>query len=288
MAEERKSIESIIDEHFQALSRSMKKAAEYIVRDSAGVAFLPAAQIGELSGVSEASVHRLAAALGFKGFADMQKHIQAGVIENRTVVRLRASTAGRLSETFRPERVMQTDMDNLRRTIELDQGEQLWQSAKLIGEAGRIFTAGWKASGGISSYLAYCLNFMLGCAQMLSMEEMAERAACLGKGDVLIAAGFPRYSAATLKVAEMAQANGANVIVITDHPISPFCRYADVSLFAATSSEGFLDSYTAPFSIANSLVQTVSQIRKERVMQQLEKMEHSLKAFKDLHQSGER
>ncbi|MHB1653328.1 MAG: MurR/RpiR family transcriptional regulator [Desulfitobacteriaceae bacterium] len=275
----RLDIEEVIDLKFPTLSQGQKKVAAEIRRDLAGLAFLSAARIGNLAGVSEATVHRLASSLSFNSFSEMQEQMKANFIENRTIVRLRSSTDSRRGTAFHPDRVLATDIDNLRRTSGFAQSARIWEAAHLLETVDRIFVAGWKASIAVSGFLAYSLNFMLGKALLLQEGELAERVAYMAEDTLLIIVGFPRYSTITLKIAELARNVGAKIIVITDTPISPFCRFADVNLFAATASDGFLDSYTAPLALSNSLVQAVSHLQKERVLANLEKVEKGLKVF---------
>lgn len=279
------SIEELIDFRFSSLSQSQKKVAVEIRRDLVGVAFLSAQRLGQLASVSEATVHRLAYALGFASFSEMQEHLKSSFLENRTFVRLKSSIHSKRGLAFRPDQALETDIDNLQKTLEFEQGERVWEAARHLQTAARIYVAGWKACVGVSSFLGYSLNFMLGNAMLLAGEgDLAERVAYMTREDVLIAVAFPRYSAIILKVVKMAKQAGVTVIVMTDSPVSPFCQHADVILYAAISSDGFLDSYTSPLSLSNSLIQTVGRLCNERVLGNLEKMESGLKEFREIYQ----
>ena len=57
-----------IDDGYARFSKGQKKLADYIRRDYDKAAFLTAAKMGEVVGVSESTVVRFATALGYSGY----------------------------------------------------------------------------------------------------------------------------------------------------------------------------------------------------------------------------
>ncbi|WP_246628988.1 MurR/RpiR family transcriptional regulator [Mesobacillus maritimus] len=66
-------LNQIIKECFSSLSPGQKRVAEYIKGHMDEGALHTAYQIGKKAGVSETTVIRLAYALGFSGFSDLQE-----------------------------------------------------------------------------------------------------------------------------------------------------------------------------------------------------------------------
>jgi DNA-binding MurR/RpiR family transcriptional regulator len=79
----------------------------------------------------------------------------------------------------------------------------------------------------------------------------------LRENDVLIGISFPRYSTRTLEAMRFAKRCGAQVVAITDGPMSPLAEIADLSLTARTDMASFVDSLAAPLSLINALLVTL-------------------------------
>ena len=65
-----------IDEKYPRLSKGQKKLADYIRQEYDKAAFLTAAKMGEVVGVSESTVVRFAMTLGYKGYPEFQKALE--------------------------------------------------------------------------------------------------------------------------------------------------------------------------------------------------------------------
>ena len=65
-----------IDEKYPRLSKGQKKLTDYIRQEYDKAAFLTAAKMGEVVGVSESTVVRFAMTLGYKGYPEFQKALE--------------------------------------------------------------------------------------------------------------------------------------------------------------------------------------------------------------------
>jgi DNA-binding MurR/RpiR family transcriptional regulator len=72
--------------------------------------------------------------------------------------------------------------------------------------------------------------------------------------DVLWLFDFRRYPRLSRTVAEYGADTGATVVLITDSPMAPLVRYADLTFSIATRGVSWFDSYTAGVSIINALL----------------------------------
>ena len=107
-------------------------------------------------------------------------------------------------------------------------------------------------------------------------EEMLE----LQESDVLIGISFPRYSARTMEVMRFARHCGAQVIALTDGPMSPLCEVADASLTARTDIASFVDSLAAPLSVINALLVALSLHRKDALSGHFRRLEEIWKSYR--------
>ena len=111
--------------------------------------------------------------------------------------------------------------------------------------------------------------------QTTSGSEMFEQIMNIGKGDVMIAISFPRYSKRIINAVDFAKHAGADVIALTDSAMSPIAPAADQLLLAKSDMVSFVDSLAAPLSIINAIVVAVSMKKHEELdirLRQLEKI----------------
>jgi len=269
-----------IEQNFDKLSPKQKEAAHLIKNHLHEIPFLTAKNIASRSGTSEPTVHRLAQSLGFENFSDMQLNVKKTVIERRTILRFadfvkvqEESSNSWLSKHFIQE------IENIKTTMNLNSEASITNTAQLLLDSKHIYIAGWRAGLAITSPLSFILKYILGKCTMIPFGESAEYSAYFEKGDVLTVSGFPRYCKRTLKLCEIAKSSHAKVIVITDSSLSPFTRYGDVNLYAATISNGFLDSYAAPLALVNAIVKEIAYLDKRSVQDNLGKMEEMYGQF---------
>lgn len=268
-----------IEKQFEHLSPGQKRVAHYIQTHLQDVMLLTAHKIAAQAGVSEATVHRLAQALGYPGFSVMHKDLQHHVLKDRAVIKLIHSTH-EFQESWLEEHFVQ-EMENLKQTLEQTDKRQIRLAAEWLLEAENIWVAGWRMGLSVTSFMAFVLKYMLGRCELIPQGSAAEYAAYIREKDVLLVSGFPRYCAKTLKVAKTAKKHRAKVIVLTDSPLSPFLKYGDVTLLAHVGSTGFLDSYTAPLSVCNAIIKEISYQAKGRVKENVRKMEEMFDEFQD-------
>lgn len=276
-----KTIITRIEERFSKLSPGQKTVAHYIQTHTKDAALLPARELAEQSGVSEATVHRLAVALSYPGYSGMRKELQQFAMDEQRAVRNFTQSVNQPHEESWLEKHFNREIDNLRHTMNGLDKKEIERVARLLLEADRIWVAGWRLGLAVTSSFAYVLKYMLGNCELIPQGGVAEYVTYIGKKDVVFVCGFPRYCARTLKVARMAREQGATVIALTDSALSPFAESADVVLLARNASTNFLDSYTSALSVVHAIVNEISYLERDRVQENIQKMEGALKEFRD-------
>lgn len=237
------------------LSKGHRRIAEYIVEHYDKAVFMTASKLGDTVGISESTVVRFAAALGYEGYPQLQKALQELVRHRLTVMqRFEMSTDINPSEVLRT--VLRADMQNIRQTIDEIDECAFEEVVDRLMKARRIYVLGVRAAAPLASFLGYYLNFVFDDVQVAStgVIDVFERIARIGADDVLIGISFPRYSTRTLEAMGFAKARGAQVIAITDGPMSPLADAATICLNAHTDMASFVDSLAAPLSMINALI----------------------------------
>lgn len=174
---------------------------------------------------------RLAKAMGFGGFSDMQKLFRAPLLQAYPV-----SFSERISHSEGDE--VFHDPTDIRL---IGQSFCRANSASLAHLGGRldelpldaaidrimaartVHVIGLDRSFPVASYFAYALRRAdIQAIQATGMGSLASDQICaMQPGDLLVAISFPPYAQATIDATSVARAAGQEVIAITDSPVSP-------------------------------------------------------------------
>ncbi len=265
-----------IREHMPDMSKSHKMIAAYIIDHPDSAAYLTATKLGAVTGVSESTVVRFAIELGFKGYPEMQKALKDLIRTSMTSVQRVAAADSLMSGGDVMSKVMNSDADKIRLTLEEVKKEDFDKAAEMITGAKNVYIIGIRSASMLSSFFAYYLNIILGNVTLLDMTstgEMFERLMHISKGDVLVGISFPRYSKRTRTAIEFAKKREANILALTDSNSSPIATKADCTLIAKSDMASFVDSLVAPLSIINALIVAVSMNKKDELSHHLHELE---------------
>lgn len=272
----RKELLDRINERYGSLSKGQKLLAAYITDNYDKAAFLTAAKLGQVVGVSESTVVRFAAQLGYKGYPEFQKALEEMVRDKLHTVHQMEDVYGRISQSEILETVLKSDMERIKNTLEKIDEHAFDLAVETILNARHIYVLGIRSCAPLAEFLAFYLNMMFDDVRLLhtsNSSELLEQMLRIGKDDVMIGISFPRYSIRTLKAMEFANNRSAKVITLTDSVHSPMNLYSSCNLIARSDMSSVVDSLVAPLSIINALIMAVCMKRQKDVVRNLEMLE---------------
>ena len=250
-----------ISEHAAGFSKGQKRIAQYIQEHYESAAFMTAFKLGETVGVSDSTVVRFAAELGFDGYPQLQKAMQELIRSKLTTVQRIEVTRARMADDEVLDNVMAYDMANIRQTLEELPRDVFYQAVDAIVEARRVYIFGAGSCRALANFLAYYLKLLLPDIHLIytsSETEILEEMLQIGEQDAIIGLSFPRYSSKAVKTVHFAHSRQAKIIAITDSVLSPIAEYASYLLLAHSDMATIVDSLVAPLSIINALLVAVS------------------------------
>ncbi len=266
-----------ISDSWSGLSKGQKRIAEYIRDNFDKVSYLTAAQLGRQTDVSESTVVRFATRLGYDGFPDLQRSLQATARNKLTSVQRIQVAQDRIGGQDVLTSVMQSDMDNIRATLNECDREEFYGAVDALTSARRIYILGVRSSAGLASFLGFYLHLILDNVSTLqsnSASEMFEQILRVGRRDVVVGISFPRYSKRIIQAMKFARDQGAGVIAVTDNPSSPLTASASHVLLAKSDMASFADSLAAPLSLLNALIVETSRRTENDLAGTLERLEN--------------
>jgi len=269
-------IESRIKKNYSKFSGGHKLIANYILNNLEDAAFLTAANLGKKVGVSESTVVRFSNLLEYDGYPHLQKYLQNRIKE-------RLNTINRLKIFFNKkndiERILHevsnNDIKNIQKIINTNSIKALKDFVEKILDSNSIHIVGLKNSASLAYLFGYSLNYIVKnvCIYSTEATNLFEKLINLDDKDLLIGISFPRYTRQTVDVMDCAKNRGIKTAAITDGVTSPLAQIADVSVFAETKLNYFIESHAAPISLINSIIVLVGMKRKKEIRSSLTELE---------------
>ena len=267
-----------IESGMPSFSKGQRAIGQFILDSYDKAAFMTASRLGQTVHVSESTVVRFAAELGYDGYPGMQKALQEMVRSRLTSVQRIEIADGRLGNQEILSTVMQADIEKIRMTLEETDRESFYRAVEAILSAHRIYVLGARSASALADFLCYYFELIFDNTipvHATSSSETFEQLLRVGEEDVVIGISFPRYSSRTVKAMRFARERGARVIAITDSEASPLAEIATEELLAKSDMASFVDSLVAPLSLINALIVAVGRRRKrdiERIFSDLEQI----------------
>ena len=163
-----RDILALIHENMDTFSKRQKRIANYILESYDKAAFMTASKLGKRVNVSESTVVRFAAELGYDGYPSMQRSLQK-MIRNRLTSVQRIEVANdRMGDQDVLDMVLQSDIDKIRLTLEEIDRESFDKAADAIVAARRIYIVGLRSSASIATFLGFYFNLIFDNVVMIS------------------------------------------------------------------------------------------------------------------------
>lgn len=261
------------------LSRQQKKLADFFIQNSEKAAFMTAAKVSKETGVSEPTVVRFAAALGFSGYTVFQKALREEAKGKLNAVLRMEIVSEKIGDTDVLKNVLKSDMAQLEKTRELIDKDEFSKAVEALISAKNIYIVGMRSCAALASFAGFYFNMIFENVKVISgnsAESITEKMIRIGTGDVVLGISFPRYSASVVKAVSFAKERGATVVTLTDGKNSPVAKFSDMLLTASSEMESFADSLVAPMSIINALILAVGYKKKTELSKTFAELEEVL------------
>ena len=274
--EDRNDIVTRMNQNFAQMSKSHKKIASYIMDHYDTAVFMTAATLGKEIGISESTVVRFAAGLGYDGYPEFQKALEEWVKSKWNSLQQMGAKYGNSSQSEILTSVIRADMEKMEDTIHNLDPAAFETAVSSILEAKHVYVIGLRSCEPLASFLSFYLSMIRGDVMQLkttSTTELFEQMIRVSDEDVVIGISFPRYSMRTLKAMEFANDRNAKVITITDSVHSPMNLYSSCNLLARSDMVSIVDSLVAPLSLINALVVALCVKAPEQASKNLKDLE---------------
>ena len=267
---------TLIQENMSSFSKGQKRIAGFILHSYDKAAFMTASRLGQQVQVSESTVVRFAAELGFGGYPNMQRELQKMIRSRLTSVQRIEVAKDRMGDQDVLASVLQSDMEKLRQTLEEVDRESFDKATDAIAGARKIYIVGVRSSQALAVFLHFYLSLIFDGAVLVSANsasEVFERLFWVEPEDVVLGISFPRYSTRTVQAMSFARDRGATTVAITDSEASPLAAISHYTLTARSDMASFVDSLVGPLSLVNALLVEVSRKKDDNLAKTFQSLE---------------
>ncbi|WP_330285879.1 MurR/RpiR family transcriptional regulator [Streptomyces sp. NBC_00576] len=263
------------------LSPGQRRIAQYLIEHITEAAFLSITDLADRVGVSQPSVTRFAAAVGFSGYPALRERLQAIALSTL------ASAPGTTEENRSNELQAAVDaeianLENLRR--DFADPDRVIEVGRSLSRSTPLTVLGLRISGSLAEYFAYAARRIHPDVRLVTRGGSTAYDALLQSreagGTWVLAFSMPRHAQETLTAVQVARRAGLQVALITDLALGPLADEADIAFATGTGSRLVFDSYAGPAVLSAALLQAMTDADPERTQGRLEEYEQSA----DLHQ----
>jgi DNA-binding MurR/RpiR family transcriptional regulator len=265
-----KTAERVLDLfHGARLTPTQRRIAHCLMEHAQQVAYLSAAEVADLAGVSQPSVTRFATALGYEGYPALRREMRW----------LSTDEAEREPAEHNPmQHAVQAEADHLTRLRDqLERLDDVERAARLLVDSPVLPVIGLRAAAHLAGYFGYFAAKVRPDVRILdtggtNLLDRLDQARHAGASAVL-AMVLPRYPRESLDAIGEARAAGLATVVITDSAVSPAAQAADVVLPAAVGTQLVFDLHTGPMAMAMVLLQAMCDADPGPAQHRLEEFE---------------
>lgn len=272
------------------LTPAEQRVADVLLADYPQSALLSAQEVAARAQVSASAVSRFTSKLGYETYGALREHLREHLRARLESPggRLEVGTSGKATPSDALLETVELDMDNLRRTVELVNGEVFDRLVRRLGQAdGRIYVAASKKARILAEYFAIQLNQIRRSVVLLRMDDaLPDRILDMTPGDLLLVFEPRRATRSLVTLIDQFKEAGAAVGVITDESMPAVLARVDYPIPAPIRSTSAFDSYTAYVSIINAMLAAVIAHSPGRAKARIDRLESLNLAFSTWYDTG--
>lgn len=255
----KKTVNERIEQHYNTLSKSQQKVANFVLQNPTYVGVHSAAEVGKLAGTSETTVIRFCYAIGLNGYAQLQKELTIYLFEqntNSTLGNYVSSKEELFKEKQLCEKVMGQISNQIVRIANQIDPNQFYHTTKKIHEAKNIYIVGRGASSFGAEWLQFTLNMLRPNVKLIQSETsmLIRTLQEVDDSSLAIIISLHRYYKEPIQITEELVKRGVYTIAITDSNVAPIQRIAHEAFVLQQTELSTIDIMPALISFLNTLV----------------------------------
>lgn len=278
-------LKQLEEPNFKA-TKSDKVLIEYIKENIEDVFYKSISQIAKESGIGEATITRFSKKMGYSGLQDFKVTLAREIsgLKNRTIINRSIENDEGVMESAR--KLFNSNIRILENTFNIIDGNDIEKATDMIINAKKVFFIGIGYSGMTAEDSNYKFSRIgFNCMSLDSSHNMIMMASLMDEDDVIVAISHSGETDEIIKTVNIAKANGASVISVTEDKSSRLRDVSDVNLgyFSGESilETGSISSKLAQFFIIDIVYTQVVKEKSAEVVERKIKTTDAIKLYNE-------
>jgi len=287
MSDATQTISDRIHEVLDGLTRAERQLALSVLENYPASGLGPLTALAKDAAVSVPTVARMVQKLGYKGYPEFQAALREELLAKvKNPIAKHETWAEAAPSEHILNRFTEAVIENTRLTLSQIDPEAFDRACALLADQSKhLYIVGGRITHTLAEYLFLHMQVIrpnLTHVQSTS-NTWPHYLLNAAKGDVFVIFDIRRYENNTLKLAELAHARGAKIVLMTDQWRSPVHQLADICLSSRIVVPSAWDSATTIMLLLETMISSVQTLNwaetKERV-EALEDMFDQTKLFR--------
>ncbi len=258
------TISERIHNQLDDLTRAERQLAHSILENYPASGLGPLSALAEDAHVSVPTVARMVQKLGFSGYPEFQTELREELkAKTKNPIAKHDTWAERAPSEHLLNRFTDAVLDNIRHTLGQINPDDFDAACAMCADTSQhLYIVGGRITHTLAEYLFLHMQVIRPRISHIQSTSNAWPHYLLdvAAGDVVVIFDVRRYENNTLRLAEMAHAKGARIILFTDQWRSPIHQLADVSLGCRIVVPSAWDSAVTPLLLLETLISTVQSL----------------------------
>jgi DNA-binding MurR/RpiR family transcriptional regulator len=277
MSDDVLTISDLIQARLEDLTRAERQLADSILENYPASGLGPLSALAKDAHVSVPTVARMVHKLGFKGYPEFQAALREELkakVQN-PIAKHDTWADGAPSEHML-NRFTDAVIDNIRHTLGQIEPAMFDRACNLVANTNlHLYIVGGRITHTLAEYLF--LHMQVIRPRLTHIQSTSNTwphyLLDVQKGDVFVIFDMRRYENNTLKLAEMAHAQGAEIILFTDQWRSPIHRLASISFSSRIVVPSAWDSLATPLLLVETMISSVQNLNWKGTKTRMEGLE---------------
>lgn len=222
-----------------------RQIGQFIVDNPDAMLRLSSAALAEQTGRSQSSVVKFSQKLGYPGYQQLKLAVSEAKAQQWQAPEGMVHGSIERSDAYLTvmRKLIASKLASMQQTMSVNSEQTIGKVLDLLDKAERIHLAGVSASALVArDFSIKLMKLGRNVLQDNDSHVQLASASSLGPKDVMFALSHSGTSIETLRIAELARARGAKVVVVTSLKDNPLSAIADVVLHSVGDDEGVRSS----------------------------------------------
>lgn len=265
-----------IRELYRTFSKSYKRIANLILHDYQSIVAVTSKEFAAKADVSESTVIRFAHSLGYSKYSDFQRAIHAVQVMNSTPLDNIISSKSSYSLMDFPASVFQSDIRDLKWTIEHIDARKFKTFTTSIITSTHVLIISNRETEAVARILADALRYSVESvsliAELYSNDALLEIAR-LKSTDCVILIDYPPHNKSLSAILARITQYTQNTLALSDTKDSPASAYCSYAIVARTHPAAFNNSYISLIAVVNAIASDVARRNESKITERIKRLE---------------